>query len=813
MKRISALILGLLLIGVFTLPAWAGTLTTNKFLYKPSLGARGDTEKKSFDASLDRIDARLGKEIWVGDPNYGATLQDAITAIGAVNKTILRIPAGAHPISSYLIIPANITLKFEEGAYLDLSGLPSADIQGLTSSGTVTIVTWTGHGLSTGDYVAFHGIRQYYPGVTPTWDSSGAWSNLNNLKYAITKIDNNSFTIPLNSSGSSYSFAAYNPATDPGTISALIKIQGTIDTKLQKIFNYSGACPRVWIDNAASKNLNLCPEWWGAAGDNATDDIIPVNQAIAAGYISGKAVIRLSSLYYVSDTVSIIDNQGTVHVKGIANSLTGFTSKANGYPAFEVLGTAFVEFADFIIIGNNNNTSVPSSLVPSVAIMEGRSMKYANSGNYSWTNIQIRGFFQYGEIYNQCQGLVKYTNIDSIVKIPAAGSGLDNRKFGLCFTRLNKFSLAGRNADLSIRNSDGMSLCWITNCQFSGSGFGTGGQGALENGTAAYLLDKATGIVFKNVYTGAMTYLDGSDGVDVWQLIDSSNTYLDNCQMESNHRYTINISAAVPGSRPVDIRALNITGSSYHNAFLITDANTSLNNCYFANAETSSSKIILGGGAEGCTFLASYGMVAFTCLAGNFQNNYVELPFDCKVFDVSACAHLAYNNIIRDKRSFSNQTLIDGDLTVGQSYTATPSTITVSPYKMTWAAAAPTTGSWAQGSVIWKTGAAAGASPGWVCVLNNTFGTLNSGATTGSITTGTKLLTVNSVTGLKIGDFIDVVADGGGNAVTAGRIVNINKDTKVLTLLANATGTATNKGVSYHNELTADAFKAMANLL
>ena len=50
MKRISTLILGLLLILVFTLPARAGSLTTNKFIYKPSLGARGDTEKQTFDA-------------------------------------------------------------------------------------------------------------------------------------------------------------------------------------------------------------------------------------------------------------------------------------------------------------------------------------------------------------------------------------------------------------------------------------------------------------------------------------------------------------------------------------------------------------------------------------------------------------------------------------------------------------------------------------------------------------------------------------------------------------------------------------------
>lgn len=812
MKRIGALLLGLLLTGVFTLPAWAGSLTTNKFFYKPSSGARGDIEKKNFDASLDRIDARLGKEIWVGDPNYGTTLQDAITAIGTTNKSILRIPAGAWAINSYFVIPNNITLKFENGAYLNLSGLPSTDIQGMASSGTVTVITWTGHGLNTGDYVTFNGIRQYYPGVTPTYQSSGAWMNFNDRALSITKIDNDSFSVAVNSSGTSYSFATYNPATDPGIVSAVIRIQGEIDAGLQQIFSQTGEGTKVWIDNAIGKNINIYPEWFGAVADDATDDLVPIKKTISAGKVSGRAVVRLSNLYYVSDTVSLNDNQGKVHVKGIANSLTGFRSKASGYPAFEVLGTWAVEFADFCIIGNNRNTAIPTSLVPSVAIMEGRSMTNPNTGNYSWNNIQIRGFFQYGEIYNQGNGLVKYNNIDSIVKIPAPGYGIDNRKFGLCFTDSNKFGLAGRNADLSIWTSIGMSLCWITDSQFSGSGFGTGGQAPCPTGTAAYLLYNASSMNFNNVYTGAMT-APGADGSDVWQFVDSYGLNLKNCQIESNHRYTINISSTTPTQRRKNISAVNITGSSTHEAFLIVDSNTSLNNCYFADGQTSSSKTILGGGSEGSTFLSPYGMTGFTCLAGNFQNNTIELGFDCKVFDVSGCGNLAYNNLIRDKRAFSNQTLIDGNLTVGQPHTATPSTITVSPYKMTWAAAAPTSGSYAQGSVIWKIGAAAGTSPGWNCRLDNTFGTLNSGATTGTITTGTKLLTVNSVSGLTIGNFIDVVADGGGNAVTAGRIVNIDSTNKIVTLYANAIGTATDTAVSFHNHTTAEAFEAMPSTL
>jgi len=64
-----------------SIPAWAGTTTTNGFLYLPSLGASGIDEKNLFDGGLNRVDTRLGKEIWVGDPNYGTTLSTAVTTV------------------------------------------------------------------------------------------------------------------------------------------------------------------------------------------------------------------------------------------------------------------------------------------------------------------------------------------------------------------------------------------------------------------------------------------------------------------------------------------------------------------------------------------------------------------------------------------------------------------------------------------------------------------------------------------------------------------------------------------------------------
>jgi hypothetical protein len=159
----------------------------------------------------------------------------------------------------------------------------------------------------------------------------------------------------------------------------------------------------------------------------------------------------------------------------------------------------------------------------------------------------------------------------------------------------------------------------------------------------------------------------------------------------------------------------------------------------------------------------------------------------------------------------------DGDVKIGNPAQTIPSNFFIEPHRMTYWGAPPGAStaagqSWAKGSITWNSGAAAGGPPGWMCILDHTLGTLNGGATTGSITTGTKLLTVNSVTGLTVGNFIDVVADGGGNAVTAGRVVNINSTTKLVTLLDNATGTATDKAVSFHNHTTAEAFRALGSI-
>ena len=76
-----------------------------------------------------------------------------------------------------------------------------AAIEAMASNASVTDVTWTGHGLSTGDWVMFESITQ------------ADWTNLNDKLWKITSINANSFSVDLDSSG----YAVYDDGVDPGT--------------------------------------------------------------------------------------------------------------------------------------------------------------------------------------------------------------------------------------------------------------------------------------------------------------------------------------------------------------------------------------------------------------------------------------------------------------------------------------------------------------------------------------------------------------------------------------------------------------------
>ena len=78
----------------------------------------------------------------------------------------------------------------------------------------------------------------------------------------------------------------------------------------------------------------------------------------------------------------------------------------------------------------------------------------------------------------------------------------------------------------------------------------------------------------------------------------------------------------------------------------------------------------------------------------------------------------------------------------------------------------PAWGNWTKSTTIQNLDVAAGGFIGWVMTTGGTFGTLNSGATTGSITTGTTALVVNSNADLTIGSRITIAGVTGVKTVT-----------------------------------------------
>ena len=71
---------------------YGGTWTPNQFFYKPSLGARGMTEKNNFNIGMEGVDTHLGKYKTLGDPGH-STLAEALATIDDKVKAPLRGPS------------------------------------------------------------------------------------------------------------------------------------------------------------------------------------------------------------------------------------------------------------------------------------------------------------------------------------------------------------------------------------------------------------------------------------------------------------------------------------------------------------------------------------------------------------------------------------------------------------------------------------------------------------------------------------------------------------------------------------------------
>jgi hypothetical protein len=293
------------------------------------------------NGEVNALDYALGTPSQVG-------LQAAIDAIGVSNRPLL-VPSGAWTISSRLNVPANISLKPARGTVFTVT-IPDVAIADL-SRAAACVVSWVGHGMSNGDLVYLSGITQ------------AQWSALNG-HHVVTKINNDSFSIPVNTSA----FAGgYVPGTDPGTYSQTVAIYGPIDAGLYQIFSCTGT-GKVVIGPGAVKEVY--PQWWGAVGDDATD----CTAALQAAFDTGMKVVLPTGTYQHTDLA--IKASG-FRLEGVEKTKSILKPKATAVKGIytDNLGTS--TYINYIVL---KNFTLDQSLQPDVATNFGIYLKH------SWGN-------------------------------------------------------------------------------------------------------------------------------------------------------------------------------------------------------------------------------------------------------------------------------------------------------------------------------------------------------------------------------------------------------------------------------------------
>ena len=124
-----------------------GDFTENKFFYKPGLGASGAIENALFDAGFDQVDARLAREVWVGDPMTGLeTLTAAVATFNSLGDEVTLRIGSNQTIATETIVNENVSLQVERGSLITIEagrtlylngGIMAGNYQIFAGSGTV----------------------------------------------------------------------------------------------------------------------------------------------------------------------------------------------------------------------------------------------------------------------------------------------------------------------------------------------------------------------------------------------------------------------------------------------------------------------------------------------------------------------------------------------------------------------------------------------------------------------------------------------------------------------------------------------------
>lgn len=553
-----------------------------------------------------------------------------------------------------------------------------------------------------------------------------------------------------------------------------VTMAGTVSAGLYKIFSWTGD-GKVKFDKD-SRQRDFYPEWWGAVGDEVTDDLPALNACFESmlytevrqnsGSPDPRAmragIMHLSKWYAISSTFSLnkfdrnLSIGKTFMLQGVGRRSCGFIALAScdNKPVVEAIGAGRVYMRDFGIAGITYWTKGGwTGPAPSVGLLLARHDDYFTSSGGRFEDLCFMGYYRFGLIYNAGYEAAVFRNIEAFAGCVNTNEWMFCVAFiNPAYNSSNPFYgvIVGTNAEISIKSNGSPVYCTMQDCLFEtwwnhswkkAGNAGIYGHGILPRikrvwfgGNCDYYVHGykvQQGVEIEDMTTGdggwakkAAVYLEG-DGSDIPRAQIS------------------NISAVKPNGT-----ALLVKGGRLYNS--------TVKSIYGGNAF----KIILENGAFNCRFENLYTCTQIKVIS-ECNNNYFEIPRYCSTVDLATSSRA--NNQIVDGREFA------GYIYMGQNnYGASVAIDTVNGMvvsngrKIAYGSTIPTSGSWTKGDVIYNTNAAAGQPVGWICVLSNTFGTLNNGNTIGTIYPGSTRLNLNSVSGLRIGDWIDIATLNGG---------------------------------------------------
>ncbi len=258
----------------------------------------------------------MAKEIWVGDPAYGASLQLVITALGST-EAIVRVHAAIHSIPTNLSIPSNITLVIERGAIISIANGVTLTINGGFEAGLYQVFSMTGTGAVTFGSGYVNTLHSEWFGT----NQAALQACLNAGISSKTVLISNNYSLT-----SELTLTNINNAVIQGASRNVTITQATALAKALHLTN----CTYITIDNLTFTGNGTTDLWETVSGgprykngDGSSEDAIFIEGDTGSLTSYGNKVLNCTFTQWVDNAIRVYYGDRTT-VKGC--NVTGITT-------------------------------------------------------------------------------------------------------------------------------------------------------------------------------------------------------------------------------------------------------------------------------------------------------------------------------------------------------------------------------------------------------------------------------------------------------------------------------------------------------